>query len=269
MIYINSYKQLCELENFNKKIKDKIKSLLINNLLKKKFNFKKGFIIYPFYHHIFDDEIQNFNSQLNFMRNYGDFISYDDSLKILKSGVNSKDRYFCLSFDDGFKNLFNNVSEILINFKIPSTFFIPTSFIDNKREDSGKIFFNNNKIAIEFLSWDDCKKMLSEKLFTFGSHSINHNLISKLSKEDSIFEIVKSKEIIENKLGIACNHFAPPVGDFSVSRDKNLIQNAGYKSLSTTVRGKMTEEQMDVFFLNRHHLLCNWNNNYLNYFFSI
>ena len=269
MIYINSYKQLSEVENFNKKLKNKIKSLLINNILKKNFKFKKGFIIYPFYHHVFNDEIKNFKSQLIYMRNLGDFISYDDSLKILKTGLKNKDRYFCLSFDDGFKNIFNNVSEILLNFKIPSTFFIPTSFIDNTREDSGKVFFNNNNIAIEFLSWDDCKKMLSEKLFTFGSHSVNHKLISKLSMEDSIFELVKSKETIENKLGVECNHFAPPVGDFSLTRDKISIKKAGYKSLSTTVRGKMIDEQLDTFFLNRHHLLCDWNNNYLNYFFSI
>ena len=46
-----------------------------------------------------------------------------------------------------------------------------------------------------------------------------------------------------------------------------IIKKAGYKSLSTTVRGKMTEEQRDTFFLKRHHLIANWNKNYLNYFF--
>ena len=269
MTYINSFRQLSEIENFGLKVKKKFKSLLINNVFKKPLHFEKGFIIYPFYHHIFDDEIQNFNYQLNHMKNYGDFISYDDSLTILKSGIKNKDKYFCLSFDDGFKNLFNNVSEILINFAVPSTFFIPTSFIDNKRQDSGNIFFKNNNISIEFLNWDDCKKMVSEKLFTFGSHSINHKLISKLSNEDCIFELVESKKIIEDKLGVKCNHFAPPVGDFSVPRDKNAIKDAGYKSLSTTVRGKMTDDPSDIFSLKRHHLLSEWNNNFLNYFFSM
>ena len=267
MIYINSYKDLCKIDNLSKKFKNLIKSFLFNTVLKKNFDLQKGFIIYPFYHHVFDDELKKFISQLNHMKNYGDFISYDDSLNLLKLGVNKKDRYFCLSFDDGFKNIINNVSEILLNLNIPSTFFVPTSFIDNKRNDSGETFFNNKDIAIEFLTWKDCKKLASENLFSIGSHSINHKLISKLSDKDSMFELTKSKEIIETQLGSECKHFAPPVGDFSVSRDQDLIKEAGYKSLSTTVRGKMTEEQRDTFFIKRHHLIASWNRNYLNYFF--
>ena len=80
-----------------------------------------------------------------------------------------------------------------------------------------------------------------------------------------MFELKKSKEIIRLNQ-TECKHFAPPV-DFSFPRDKDLIKKAGYKSLSTTVRGKMTEEQRDTFFLKRHHLIANWNKNYLNYFF--
>ena len=46
--------------------------------------------------------------------------------------------YFCLSFDDGFKNIFENVTEILLN--LISSLFLITSFIDNSRKTVVKLF---------------------------------------------------------------------------------------------------------------------------------
>ncbi len=264
---INSYNQLLKNESFVKKIKNILKNNYINFFYKKENSLIDGSIIFPFYHHVFDDEVENFTLQLKFMKNYGDFISYHDSIKIIKTGFSKKDKYFCLSFDDGFKNIVNNVADICLNNQIPVNFFIPTDFIDNKRSDSGKIFFNNDKLSVEFLSWKDCKKISNENLFTIGSHSVNHNLISKLSIDNCLFEVVESKKKIENELKISCEHFAPPVGDYSLDRDLNIIKEAGYKSLSSTKRGLMCKDYNDIFGIKRHHLLANWDTRYLNYFF--
>lgn len=268
MQFINSYNQLYKNESLKKKLKNSVKSFLINNILNKNFDIQQEYILYPFWHHVFEDEVKNFNLQIKLMQNYGDFISYEDSITILKEGIKSKDRYFCLSFDDGFKNIFHNVIDILLKFNIPCMFFIPTSFINNERDDSGKVFFNNKNIHIEFLSWSDCEKIVSNKLFEIGSHSVNHKMISKLSYEDCLFEIETSKKIIESSLNIGCNHFAPPIGDYSIPRDLEIIKNLKYKSLSTTVRGRMNGKNSDLFAIKRHHLLANWEDNYLKYFFS-
>ena len=268
MKLVKSYKQLVEIENLNKKFKNSLKAFLINRIFPNKFDEQNEYIIYPFWHHVFEDEIKNFKFQLDLMKNYGDFISYEDSIKILKEGSKPKDKYFCLSFDDGFKNIYENVVDIFLKDNIPCMFFIPTSFIGNLRDDAGKIFFNSNEINNEFLSWNDCEKIVSEKIFDIGSHSINHNLISKLTNEECTFEVGMSKNIIENKLKIKCNHFAPPVGDYSINRDLEIIKNYQYKSLSTTIRGKMGKNNSDVFALRRHHLMANLISNFLKYFFS-
>ena len=64
---------------------------------------------------------QNFQRQLNF-KELWDFISYDDSI-LINEGIQNKDMYFYLSFDDGFKNIFENVTEILLKLNTPATFF--------------------------------------------------------------------------------------------------------------------------------------------------
>ena len=267
-INIKSYNQLKKNENLLKKTREILKYYFIKLVNNRKFVINDSSIFFPFYHHVFDDEIKNFNLQIKFLKNYGDFISYDDSIKIINEGLYKKNIYFCLSFDDGFKNMINNVTEILLNLNIPATYFIPTSFIDNNRDDGGNIFFNNENINIDFLDWNDCKKICSEKLFTIGSHSINHKLISRLSYEESLNEMKFSKKKIEEKLSIICDHFAPPLGDFIYSRDSKIAKEIGYKSISTTVRGKMDKNNKNIFFLYRHHFLANWEINYLKYFLS-
>ena len=62
-----------------------------------------------------------------------------------------------------------------------------------------------------------------------------------------MFELTKSKEIIETQLGSECKHFVPPVGDFSVPRDKDLIKKQGTKA-SQLLLEEMTEEQRDIFY---------------------
>lgn len=268
MKLVKTYKQLVEAENLNKKFKSSIKTFLINKIFSNKFDEQNEFIIYPFWHHVFEDEIKNFKFQLDLMKNYGDFISYEDSIKILTEGLKPKEKYFCLSFDDGFKNIYENVVEIFLKKNIPCMFFIPTSFLDNLRDDAGKIFFNSSDINIEFLSWKECEEIASESIFDIGSHSINHKLISTLTNDECAVEVEMSKNIIEDKLKIKCNHFAPPVGNYSINRDLKIVKNSRYKSLSTTIRGKMDKNNSDVFALKRHHLLANWNSNFLKYFFS-
>ena len=172
---------------------------------------------------------------------------------------------------DPFSNQFsrtNDVKDILVKYNIPCLFFIPTSFIDNDRSDEGDIFFGNKKIGIRFLDWNDCKEISNNKLFQFGSHSVNHQILSKLSYNECYNEIYNSKKIIEKKLNLKCNHFAPPVGIFSRRRDIKIVRNLNYKSLSTTQRGMMNNTFKDHYLIKRHHLLGNWNINYLKYFFN-
>ena len=268
MKYICSYKELKKYDSFRKKIKDFFKHNFIKIVSKNNFNIDKGNIVFPFYHHVFDDEIENFNKQIKYMKNHGDFISYDQALILMESGINKNEIYFCMSFDDGFKNIIENISDILLTYSIPATFFIPTSFIGNKREDAGKIFFNDENISINFLDWEDCQKIADQKLFSIGSHSVNHPLISKLNEDDSKNEMKISKKEIEIKLSVPCNHFAPPVGDFSFIRDIKIAQQIGYKSLSTTLRGKMNKQNNNVYHIYRHHLIAGWGTNYLKFFFN-
>ena len=85
-------------------------------------------IRFPFYHHVFDDERRGFARHLDFMAGQGDFVSIDQALAMLSSGEPLSGRYFCVTFDDGFKNNAANALPILAERGVPAAFFLADRF---------------------------------------------------------------------------------------------------------------------------------------------
>src|SRR6266404_4822618 len=88
------------------------------------------------------------------------------------------------------------------------------------------------------LSWDDIKIMYANGI-SFGSHTVTHPIMSKISPEQAMWEICESKKIIESHLGSPVRTFAYPNGkeeDFDHTT-KALLQEAGYVCALTTIFG--------------------------------
>ena len=229
---------------------------------------------FPYYHHVFDDERGGFVRQLEYLRGFGEFISLDDVVHLLDSGDAIDGRYFCITFDDGFKNCMTNALPILIDKGVPAAFFVATDYINSNLErDREKLlsFFNSGQVLMEFLNWDDCRKMSAAGM-TIGSHTVNHARLKDLSEENVQWELNTSKAMIEENLSQNCNHFCSPFGipgrDYNVERDPGLVHAAGYKSMLTTERGA-THQGALPHQIRRDHTLANWGNHQLRYFLSL
>lgn len=101
------------------------------------------------------------------------------------------------------------------------------------------------------LTWDEVKTMHLDKI-SFGSHTVTHPILSKISPERVWQEISVSKAVIERHLGEAVRAFAYPNGtreDFR-SSTKDLLGNVGYTCAVTSVFGANDANQ-DVFELRR------------------
>jgi len=232
-----------------------------------------NWIRFPYYHHIFDDELISFESQLKYMSNFGDFISIDDAVDMLNSDQPVEGRYFCITFDDGFRNCITNVMPIFLKQKAPVSFYLPTKFIDACPESNLELclsFFDDSNIAMNFLTWEDCRLMV-EAGMTIGSHTVNHAILSRLNESESEKELRESKSIIEKSLNIECKHFSAPIGipdrDFITERDPQIAQKSGYRSFLTSRRGS-NDRIPEVMLIERDHILATWNNSQLRYFFS-
>lgn len=232
-----------------------------------------NWIRFLYYHHVFDDERAGFASHLRYMRNWGEFISLNDAVSCLESSHSIDGRYFCITFDDGFKNGLTNAVPILLEHNATAAFFVPTKFIRNSVVCNGEslpsIYHNGNPV-VEFLTWADCRQLITAGM-TVGSHTITHARLIALPEAEIEREMRDSKAIIERELGVPCDHFSCPWGrpsvDFVLARDPVFARRAGYRSFLTTRRGTVHRRPSPML-IDRDHVIAAWGTYQLRYFLS-
>jgi len=272
----SNYKELKKLYNYRFHINAWIRNSVVFSLsLFSNIDSKTEWIRFPNYHHVFDDERKDFIRQIRYLKNYGDFISLDDAVNIIERNSRIGGRYFCLTFDDGFKNHYTNAFIILEEHGCPGTFFVPTDYIGrdiNKDREIIQKFFNNTQypLLVEFMSWDNCRELINAGMI-IGSHTCSHAKLSTLEACDAKKELTNSKQKIEKELGIDCRHFAAPFGTpgkhFSKEIHPKIAQEVGYYSFFTAERGPNLQ-QTKPFSMKRDTLLAGWGNYQLRYLFA-
>ncbi len=232
-----------------------------------------GWIRFPYYHHVFDDERSGFARQLNAMRAWGEFIALDDAIALLAAGDPVDGRYFCVTFDDGFRSCRTNALPILADKGVPATVFLPTRYIDTRPDRDRDLlmgFYDDRRLVIDFLGWGDCREMMAAGV-TFGSHTESHANLAALDAAGVEGELDRSKRTIEERTGTACAHFCAPFGlprvHFDPDRDPGIARRLGYRSFLSGVRGAMRTGDSPMM-VRRDHLLASWGAHQLRYFFS-
>jgi peptidoglycan/xylan/chitin deacetylase (PgdA/CDA1 family) len=107
----------------------------------------------------------------------------------------------------------------------------------------------NSRILM--LSWNEILEMQTAGI-RFGSHTVNHPILSRLPPQEAYKEISDSKRIIEARTRAPVYAFAYPNGlpeDYNETI-KTLLKDSGYKCAVTTIEGYNTSSQ-DLFELRR------------------
>ena len=262
--------------NLYQKIRSKVRTLIVEcSSINRNIDSNFGCIQFPYYHHVYADEVKGFERQLNYLKNYGDFISIDHAVEILHSKTPIKGRYFCLTFDDGQVCCYKYALPVLAKLNIPGTFYIVTDFVGKSFTPDSRITrdvfgYRGIKTTLDFMSWDQCREVLSADI-TIGSHSVSHRRLSRLTEDEVKLELSSSKNKIEDNIGRPCIHFCAPYGipvsDFNLLKHGGLADDIGYRSFATGSRGinKLGDSPLE---LKRDHLLASWSNSQLRYFFA-
>ncbi|CAK0773936.1 hypothetical protein CCP3SC1_720002 [Gammaproteobacteria bacterium] len=230
---------------------------------------------FPFYHHVFADERCGFARHLAAMRQHGEFIGLDQAVELLASGEPLDGRYFCLTFDDGFRNILTHALPLLVEHRAPAAVFVISHLVAEHPGDwraGHERFFGTRRRPVSFLTWEDCR-VLQATGVTIGSHGVNHQRrFIELGTTEVESELADSKARIEAALGQPCHHFCCPWGkpgrDFQTNRDPALAARLGYRSFLTTLWGAMATGD-SPFAIRRVGLLAGWDLAQLRYFLSL
>jgi len=231
-----------------------------------------GWVRFPFYHHVFPDERRGFERHLDYLAGFGDFITLDQAVGMLREGNGIEGRFFCLTFDDGLRSCYDGALPILVDRSAPCAFFVVTDYVAETAADRVcRPLHSEVQYSHEYLTWPECAEMVRAGM-TIGSHTCSHARLRSLTEQEALHQLIESKCAVEVHLGVQCLHFACPWGhpgvDVDLERDPALAERAGYASLVTTQRGA-NRQGACVFRLRRDQLQANWSTAQLRYFLSL
>ena len=160
------------------------------------------------YHSINNNEhnlslkIDNFEKQINFLKNRGfESIGFD---KINKNKKNQ----IIVTFDDGYKDIWQYALPVLKKYNFTATCFLVSNLIGKKNSWDSK---KNNFVSKDLMTKENINEWINNGMY-IGSHSHNHNDLTKLKMIDLEKEMDYSKKLLEDMFGNKIQNFCYPFG---------------------------------------------------------
>jgi peptidoglycan/xylan/chitin deacetylase (PgdA/CDA1 family) len=196
------------------------------------------------YHRIDDDRRNpnitvskdSFQKQIKFLKKNFSIVPLSEIVNYAK-GKNitlSRDTV-AITFDDGYEDNFTNAFQILRSYALPACIFLVSGSIGNKG----------------ILSQIEIQEMFKNNI-TFGSHTVNHPILTEIPTQNLENEIKNSREAIGEILNSKVEFFAYPKGKKNNFNEKikTLIKEAGYLAAFTT-ENRDIKNDADLFELGR------------------
>ncbi len=145
-------------------------------------------------------------------------------------------RRISLTFDDGFRNVFENAVGALERAGFRATQFLVPSFIGKRNEWD----LHEGEAPEPLMDEVQVREWLKAG-HRIGSHSLNHHYLTRLSLRDAREEIFASKKRLEDTFGVPVEDFCYPYGEWNPAVS-DLVMEAGYRTACTTQFGVNTPE---------------------------
>lgn len=136
-----------------------------------------------------------------------------------------------LSFDDGFRDVFETALPLLRQSRRHSILYLVSKLLGKTNEwqlmagDVPEPLMDVSQVREWLATGQD-----------IGSHTQTHPRLTQLSLAAAGEEITASKKSLEDRFGIPVEHFCYPYGDWNKAI-RDLVIEAGYKTACTTDRG--------------------------------
>lgn len=129
-----------------------------------------------------------------------------------------------ITFDDGFLDCMEHALPALRERKLTATFFIVATSLGGTDAWNRNTPFPEERV----MGLDDLKG-LRDAGMEIGSHSLTHGALTRE-------EVVESKRLLEEKLGVSIRHFAYPRGEWT-PESAGWAKEAGYAAAWATKGG--------------------------------
>jgi peptidoglycan/xylan/chitin deacetylase (PgdA/CDA1 family) len=142
---------------------------------------------------------------------------------------------FAVTFDDGYQDNFVHALPVLDELGVRATVYLVSDMIDSpepfpwlKRPPSGD--FDHLDLH---MTTAQLETAAASGVFTYGSHTATHPMLSELDHDAATEEIAESKADLERRLGVDITTFCYPAGNFT-GETVEIVSAAGYEAAVVT-----------------------------------
>ena len=213
-----------------------------------------------FYHRVADDHLndwtmstRSFARQIRWLHSRFDIVSLSEAQTRISSGRNQRPTA-CITFDDGYADNRRFAIPLLLNHRIPFTYFVSTNHV------LGGESFPHDVAAghpLQVNTLAHLREMAASGI-EIGAHTRSHaNLGADLTREEMVEEIVGSKRELEAAIGNNVRYFAFPYGkheNLSATAFRVALE-AGFDGVCSAYGGYNFPGN-DAFHLRRFHADC-------------
>ena len=152
------------------------------------------------------------------------------------------DRLVVITFDDGYADTAELAVPALVERGFPATLYVTTGMLRDGRA-SGTV-----QPPGRMLDWSELAG-LEARAIEIGAHSHTHPQLDTLPRAAARDEIVRSRDLLTDRLGHPVRSFAYPYG-YSSRAVRQLVAQAGFDS-ACAVRNALSPTRDDLFALAR------------------
>lgn len=200
--------------------------------------------------------LKTFEWQMAELHRWGfQVISLSQLVRSIDTGATLPGRSVVIAFDDGFESVYTRAFPVLQRFGFPATVFLVPGYCGKLNDWPSQ---PASAPRLPLMNWSQIRE-LGRHGFDFGGHTFSHPRLDRVPPEALEWEILESKNDIEEHLGETVELFAYPYGRRN-DASEGLVRRA-YSGACTTrlaLAGPKSDplslERVDAYYL-QHPLM--------------
>ncbi len=175
-------------------------------------------------------------------------VTLSQGLKLL-TGHEPLYKKVVLTFDDGYENFHSRAFPLLSQYHFPATVFLVARYAGRE-----SVWEQKNKIAAQrLMNWSQVEK-LSHSGIEFGSKSLTHRDLTRISVDEVREEVEESRTMIEEHVGKGVHIFAYPFGLYN-STVREMVRKYYDAAVGTNLaEATDKEDQFDLSRVDVHYI---------------
>ena len=139
----------------------------------------------------------------------------------------SDEKIAAITFDDGYADFVSHTLPVLQQRNLTATMYLTSGWLDGGTTEI------STRPDDKFLDWSQVPNLV-EAGIEVGAHSHTHPQMDTLDNAEAVYELMRSKALIEDAVGSGIRSFAYPHG-YSSPKVRQLTAQSGYDSAAAVV----------------------------------